>query len=159
MISTIIFDWSGTLSNDFPKVYDTAMKVFDGLGLKRLTSEEYRREFVLPYMDFYRKFTKASKEIIDNLYCESYQSLQKSKPYPEVKRILGRLHGQNKRLFVLSSISQNFLLEEVEDYGLANLFGETKGGVHDKREEIVRSQNGGRNLGLLFTRETGKGKT
>ncbi len=62
MIRNIIFDWSGTLSNDLIPVYTATMNVFRKLGLKTLSLEEYKKEFTLPYIHFYHKHKKNWKK-------------------------------------------------------------------------------------------------
>ncbi len=51
----VIFDWSGTLSND---IYKACMKVFEKLGLKKISFSEFKRNFLLPYMKFYREISR-----------------------------------------------------------------------------------------------------
>jgi len=58
MIKNIIFDWSGTLSDDLIPVYTATMNIFKKIGLKKIPLNKYRTEFRLPYMTFYHKFNK-----------------------------------------------------------------------------------------------------
>ena len=56
MIKNIIFDWSGLINNDFPAVYNAIMSIFEKYGVKRISSEEFKKEWVQPYMVFYNKY-------------------------------------------------------------------------------------------------------
>lgn len=86
MIKNIIFDWSGTLSNDILLVYEAVMIVFGRFGKKRISFDEFRREFELPYMEFYKKYKiRVSKEEIDELYHKAIHSMENPKPFPEAK--------------------------------------------------------------------------
>jgi len=145
MIKNIIFDWSGTLSDDFVPVYTASMNVFKKLGLKTLSLEEFREEFTIPYMLFYRKFKKdADKEEMDRLFLLEINSVDEPKPFSDVKAILEFLKEKNIRLVVLSSHPQEKLKKEIRDYGFQKFFIEINGGVHNKVETItgIMERNG-----------------
>ena len=46
MIKNVIFDWSGTLSDDFEPVYTTAMAIFKAYGVKTISRARCKEEFV-----------------------------------------------------------------------------------------------------------------
>ena len=52
MIRNVIFDWSGTLVDDLPAVWEASNHVFRRAGVTPLTLEEFRAEFRLPYRGF-----------------------------------------------------------------------------------------------------------
>jgi len=138
LIKNIIFDWSGVLSNDFTLVYNGVMYIFRKLGLRTLSVEEFKKEFSLPYMGFYEKFTTAPKEEIDRLFLQAIHLLEGPKPFPGAKELLEFLSGKQIRLAILSSNPQEKLEEEVKDYGFQEFFINIKGSVHDKTEEISK---------------------
>ena len=61
-IKNIIFDWSGTISDDFTPVYQASTLVFKKLGREPISIEEFKREFALPYMLFWNKYFPKLKE-------------------------------------------------------------------------------------------------
>ncbi len=62
-VKNVLFDWSGTISDDLPVVYATVMKVFAHYGIPAITLDEFRSSYTLPYMEHSRKFgITASKE-------------------------------------------------------------------------------------------------
>jgi HAD superfamily hydrolase (TIGR01509 family) len=133
MIKNIIFDWSGTLSNDLVPVYTAVRRVFEILGMKRLTLEEYKREYVLPYMDFYHKFDpSAEKAVVDQIFLEEIHKVDPPRPFPGALETVRRLHKQGKRLFVLSSHPQKKLDLELVEYGMAEYVSMVAGSAHDK---------------------------
>ena len=145
MIKNIIFDWSGTLSNDIIQVYTSAMNVFRKLGLKVLSLEEYKKEFTLPYMNFYLKFKKdANKEEIDKLFIKEINSVDEPKPFSDAKTILEFLKQKNIKLAVLSSHPREKLEKEVRAYGFEKFFSDINGSVHNKVEVItgIMKRNG-----------------
>ncbi|MCX8092496.1 MAG: HAD family hydrolase, partial [Verrucomicrobiae bacterium] len=57
MIRNVIFDWSGTLVDDLPAVWEATNYVLKNAGLPAMTLEEFRSEFCLPFVNFYRRYT------------------------------------------------------------------------------------------------------
>ncbi|MDD5192054.1 MAG: HAD family hydrolase [Candidatus Nanoarchaeia archaeon] len=138
MIKNIIFDWSGTLSNDLTPVYTATMNVFKKLGLRILSLEEYKREFTLPYMEFYKKFrNNINKEEVDKLFFKEINSVNEPKPFPKVKAILKFLETKEVKMSLLSSHPQKKLEKEIKDYGFQKFFVEINGSVHNKVETIL----------------------
>jgi len=129
----IVFDWSGTLSDDFEICYESAMRVVESFGLGRLTVEEYVERFEMPYISFYRKLgLTAPKEEFDRRY-RAVISGMKPKPLPGARETLEQLSLRGKRMAVFSSHPHEKLVEEAADYGFAGFFEKILGGVHDKR--------------------------
>ena len=56
MIRNVIFDWSGTLVDDLPAVWQATNYVFQRAGIPELTLEKFRAEFCLPFTDFYARY-------------------------------------------------------------------------------------------------------
>ncbi len=138
MIKNIIFDWSGTISNDLIPVYTAVRRVFERLGMKSLTLEEYKREYVLPYMDLYHKFNPlADKAVVDRLFLEEIQKTVPPRPFPEASETLYRLHKQRRWLAVLSSHPQKKLNLELVEYGMAEYLSLVEGSAHDKIQAIA----------------------
>ena len=57
MICNIIFDWSGTLVDDLPAVWEASNHVLAQAGRPEMTLEQFRAEFQLPFTTFYNKHT------------------------------------------------------------------------------------------------------
>lgn len=137
LVKNVIFDWSGTLSDDIMQVYGATMAVFEKMGARRISLEEYRREFELPYMDFYRKYIpNADKETQDRLYLDAIRSAGEPKPFPGARETLEALHAVGCRMALLSSHPQEKIDKEVRDYGFSGFFVQVDGGVYDKRDAI-----------------------
>src|SRR5437764_8749843 len=69
VIRNIIFDWSGTLVDDLPAVWEATNFVFSQAGLPVLTLEQFRAEFCLPFTDFYARHTpKVSMEQLEGWF-------------------------------------------------------------------------------------------
>ena len=136
-IKNIIFDWSGTLSDDFTPVYQASMLVFKKLGREPISKEEYRKEFTLPYMVFWNKyFPKLTKEEGDKLYVEAIHQVDEPILYDGVKTELERLKSLGINMIVISSHPHDKLMKEATNYGVQSLFQEINGSIHDKTETI-----------------------
>ncbi len=136
-IKNIIFDWSGTLCDDHSRVYEANMRVFDFHNIKRMSFDEYKREFILPYMDFYKKYSlKIEKEVQDKLFTEAIYSLGFAELFQNVKEVLTLFKEKGIRMAILSSNHQERLEEEVTHCGIHDLFVKMKGSSHNKKNDV-----------------------
>jgi FMN phosphatase YigB (HAD superfamily) len=75
--------------------------------LNTLTLEEYKRDFTLPYMDFYNKFDENLKSVdVDKVFYEEISFMPKSQPFSAAKEILEYIKNKGKNLAILSSHPQ-----------------------------------------------------
>lgn len=135
MISNFIFDWSGTLSDDFDMVYRaTAGVVSDLDGGYVLSEGEYREHFELPYMNFYRNFgLNVSKKTVDELFFKHIgKNGIKPKPLPSSRTVLEKLRMQGLKTFLFSAHPKYLVQEEIAAYGFSDLFAGVESGVIDK---------------------------
>jgi phosphoglycolate phosphatase len=138
MIENIIFDWSGTLVNNLESVYEATMMVFKKLGGKRISLDEYKKENVSPYMNFWNKyFPDLTKEQQDVLFKEAIKNAPQAKLYDGVPETLKRLHSKGIKLIVMSSQHQEQLEIEAERYGIKRYIQTFISGVHDKKGVIL----------------------
>jgi phosphoglycolate phosphatase len=137
MIKNIIFDWSGTLSDDLTPVYMATMLVMKFLIGKKISIKEYKREFTLPYMDFWHKYIPdLKKQKCDRLFLKAINKVSKPKPYPNVKKSLKILNLKGIKMILISSHPFKKLIEECQEYGFYHYFQEVNGGVHNKIKVI-----------------------
>ena len=142
MIKNIIFDWSGTLSNDLVPVYNATMKVFEKIGLDTLTLKEFKKEYTLPYMNFYKKFKKGvNKKNLDKLFSKEIGLTNSPKPFLEVEEVLEFLKQKKIKMVLLSSCPQKQLEEDIKNYEFQNFFIDVNGSVHNKVETIVETMH------------------
>ena len=138
MIKNIIFDWSGTLSDDLIPVYNVTMKVFKKVGLKSITLKKFKKEFTLPYMIFYKKFKEnVNKENIDKLFSREIDLIDSPKLFLETEEVLRFLKQKEIKMVLLSSCSQKQLEEDIENYKFQDFFVDINGSVHNKVKTIT----------------------
>jgi len=137
MIKSIIFDWSGTLSDNFHLFCKVVEKICEVKGKTPLSIEEIRETFDLPYMKFWNKhFPKMTKEEEEKLYSKYIHQIGTPDVFPQVSETLQKLHSDGIRLFVVSSDLKTTLLPEIQKAGLENVFSEVKDFVHEKEHAI-----------------------
>lgn len=137
MIKNIIFDRSGTLSNDIGPVVEATNIVFQQLGREPISIEEFRREFSLPYMNFWNKyFPDLTKEKQDKLFVEAIHSVGEPEPFPGMEELLMKLYDKGINMIVYSSHPQTKLDKEMLDNNFTQYFKEVLGSVHNKAECI-----------------------
>ncbi|MBI5036704.1 HAD hydrolase-like protein [Candidatus Micrarchaeota archaeon] len=135
MISNYIFDWSGTLSDDFEMVYKATAKVlYEAYNGYNLTESEYRENFELPYMKFYRKYDfNSHKDEVDRLFMKHVAANNIfPTPLPRAGEILKKLRAKGKKTYLFSAHPKSLVAKEIESYGFANFFDGIESGVSDK---------------------------
>jgi len=145
-IKNVIFDWSGTLLNNFDQIYEITMEIFVRLGGRKISKKEYQTNNVSPYMKFWNSyFPKLTKKEQDKLFSKALKNgNDSSKLYPQVKNILQNLTDQNIKLFLISSQPENNLKLQVEEFGLSDYFYKIIGSVHNKQayfKNLLNSNN------------------
>ncbi len=138
-IKNIIFDWSGTLSDDLTPVYETVNIIFKQLGREPISLEEYKEEVAMPYMVFWNKyFPNLTKKEQDKLWPETFLKTGDPQIYKGVKKTLEKLKKLKIKMTTLSSHPILELQKEAKHYGIFKLFQETNGSIHNKTKEITR---------------------
>jgi phosphoglycolate phosphatase len=138
MIETIIFDFSGVLSDDFLSTYKTAMEVFAIRGLEKVSVEEFKDIYELPWLNIYKKM--GLDVDIDEEYrhwgeiSPKYEDLVV--PIDGAKETLVLLKEKGIKTIILSSRNTQILLQELKNHGFYDLIDDVQAGVHDKREII-----------------------
>lgn len=132
----VIFDWSGTLSDDFEPCYRAFMDTIRHFGCEPVSRAEWRRIAQIPFPPIYRQLgVDASDEEISDNFCrffERYSSMPK--PFPETEAVLKWLKSRNVETAVLSVHS--FVRQEARDYGITEHLDHIGEKVMDKTRVI-----------------------
>ncbi|MFH0922830.1 MAG: HAD hydrolase-like protein, partial [Candidatus Micrarchaeota archaeon] len=111
MNKAIIFDWSGTLSDNFHCFCKVCGRMFKELGRPPISEEEIRLNFTIPYMKFWNKyFPDLAKEKQDDLYQKCMHEAGEPKTYPGAEETVKHLHDEEFKIFVVSSDWNSILL-------------------------------------------------
>jgi len=137
MIKNIIFDWSGTLSDDFSPVYKASKLVFQKLGHPGLTEQEFKSEFQLPVIKFYKQyFPDLTRETSFDLFIEEFNKQDKPIIYKGVRELIEVLYNKGINMIILSSHPQPNIEQEAKDYQIFPYLKQIYGGVIDKTQAI-----------------------
>lgn len=138
MITNLILDWSGTLVDDFSATLVATNAVFDVHGLPALSADEFRRDFRLPYPEFYEEFLPGKPlDDLEILFKKAFLEAESLVvPLAPTRGFLENARAKGIRLFVLSSMNEEALLRQARDFGLLHYFEAVYAGVLDKREKM-----------------------
>ncbi|WP_411847459.1 dihydroneopterin aldolase [Roseibacillus persicicus] len=138
MIKNLILDWSGTLVDDFSATLIATNEVFKVHGMPPFSADDFRRDFRLPYPEFYQEFLPGKPlEDLEVLFKEAFREAESLvQPLEQTLGFLESAREKGLRLFVLSSMNEEALMRQAEDFGLSKFFEEIYAGVLDKREKI-----------------------
>ncbi|HUC90033.1 MAG TPA: HAD family hydrolase [Patescibacteria group bacterium] len=136
----LLFDWSGTVSNDIAPVYESNCRLLEQHGMPRPSLEDWRNgsswnassvlsaEFGFKTGYLYRRFG----EILDDVLAHS----DPAQMYPGAKELFTRLFALGKHVEIISSHPQSNLESEIATYGLGGLVRQSMGNVNDKTPVI-----------------------
>lgn len=140
MVKNIIFDWSGVINDNTITIYKVVVKMFNELGVKEISFEEFRREWEQPYMVFYNKYLPdLTLEEEQELYKRNYKKIISENPpktYPGLVNILKDFKGKGINMIVISSDLKETILEEINLFGLEDVFSEVNFNIHNKSQVI-----------------------
>ena len=86
-IKNLIFDWSGTISDDFGVLYEVVMELLEEHGVKRVSREECLKRYTLPYMASINQFFNVSKEEWDSKFQKAWREKGFPKVFPDASLI------------------------------------------------------------------------
>ncbi|MBW2992339.1 HAD family hydrolase [Candidatus Woesearchaeota archaeon] len=142
-IKNIIFDWNGTLVDDFKPVVNVVNNVLKHHSKEEVSAEFLRENYEADPMDFYKMFNiKMSRETMLNLLSKFMSEETLPLVDDSVKQTVNELNSKNINLFIISSCPKDTLLNEIKRSGLSEIFPSEKilGGSKDK-PALINSLN------------------
>jgi phosphoglycolate phosphatase-like HAD superfamily hydrolase len=139
MFKNVIFDWSGVVNDNAYAIYQTVLEV---LSLKaspqQISFEDFRKQWKLPYMDFYHKFLpNFSIEEQTIFYKRILPKFEKDKLYPGMDKLIKELLGQKIKCFIISSDYPETLFRQIDVFGLKkSFFKEIIDSSHNKTVDV-----------------------
>jgi len=138
MFKNLIFDWSGTLVDDMGPVIEATNAVLEIYGVAPYDREGFRRNFRLPYREFYAELLPGIElEELERHFRPAFDeatSLVTVLPHAREKLEWAKKRGL--RMFVLTSMDPDAFKRQLSEFGMQGFFEETYAGVLDKRELI-----------------------
>lgn len=152
MIQNIIFDWSGTLIDDLPAVWNATNHVFHLAGIELITLERFRAEFCLPFQKFYDRYTPhvpmAQLEEWFHAYFNKVRNTVVEMPH--ARAFLECCRRRSIRMFVLSTMHPAHFEVQAAATGFREYFARAYTGILDKQQKI---------MGLLEENQLDPGQT
>jgi phosphoglycolate phosphatase-like HAD superfamily hydrolase len=138
MIRNIIFDWSGTLVDDLPAVWQATNFVLAQGECAEMTLERFREEFCLPFSIFYeRHLPHVSMSQLEIWFHSRFRQVQHSVcELPHAREFLEFCRAHNVRAFVLSTIHREHFAEQARVNGFDKFLEKPYTEVLDKRHKI-----------------------
>ncbi|NJK92200.1 MAG: HAD hydrolase-like protein [Blastochloris sp.] len=138
VIKNILFDWSGTLADDFQPVLSATNEIFRHYGRAEFSAEEFREKFCLPFTDFYKThLPEATMVQLEHYYHSSFKLLQENIPLlPHAREILDYCQSQGMKIFLLSTIHAEHYEVQAERLGVKHYFDKAYVQILDKRKAI-----------------------
>jgi phosphoglycolate phosphatase len=137
-IRAVILDWSGTLVNDLPPVFETTNHVFATFGLPPLTLDEFRREFCLPIRKFYeRRLPNVPQAKLEEVFLTRYHQVQ-----DEITLLLHTVdflrfcREEGMGVFIASTVDTHTYERQAKRFGLTGFITKPYIGIEDKTRKI-----------------------
>lgn len=146
MIRNIIFDWSGTLVDDLPAVWEATNHVFTQAGVAPLSLEQFRAEFALPFTGFYQCHTpQVAMAQLEEWFHGRFREVQDSVvALPHARGFLEFCRARGVRTLVLSTVHHEHFASQNRKVGFEGFLDRPYVGVWDKRQKIheLLAENG-----------------
>ena len=146
MIRNVIFDWSGTLVDDLPAVWQATNHVFQQAGRPEISLEQFRAEFCIPYQGFFDRHAPGVPAAqLETWFHAAFRQCQDSvMPLLHAKEFLEFCRTRGLRLTVLSAVTTEHFAKQAGETGFVGYFDKPHLGIADKRKVIqsVLEQNG-----------------
>ena len=138
VIRNIIFDWSGTLVDDLPAVWEASNYVLTQAGRSELTLEQFRAEFCLPFSIFYDKHTPdVPMDQLESWFHSRFRQCQASVcALPHARDFLEFARQHRLKTFLLSTVASDHFEVQQRATGFGEFLDKPYIGVWDKRKKI-----------------------
>ena len=138
MLRNIIFDWSGTLVDDLPAVWQATNYVLVQANRAEMTLEQFRVEFQLPFTSFYDKHTPhVPLPQLEGWFHTRFKQVQDSVcALPHAARFIEFCRAHKLRTFLLSTVRKDHFEAQRLTTGFGDFLEKPYLGVWDKRQKI-----------------------
>ncbi len=138
VIRNIIFDWSGTLVDDLPAVWQATNYVLTRAQRPEMSLEEFRAEFCLPFTIFYDRFTPhVPLPQLESWFHSRFRQVQDSVcALPYAREFLEFCRAQKLHTFLLSTVHRDYFAIQSGVTGFDQFLDKPYLNVWDKRQKI-----------------------
>lgn len=141
VINAVVFDWSGTISDDVMPVYEANMKLFGLYDIPRISLNKWRAECQQTVVDLMKnRGVNEQPEEVQRLYEKFYgkeiAAGNRPRVYRDAEDTLCHIRSLNKKVAVVSSHPEAFLVDEAMNYRLLGFISVLKGSVMEKAQAL-----------------------
>jgi phosphoglycolate phosphatase-like HAD superfamily hydrolase/ADP-ribose pyrophosphatase YjhB (NUDIX family) len=138
VIRNIIFDWSGTLVDDLPAVWEATNYVLAQSQRPEMSLEQFRAEFCLPFTIFYdRHVPHIPLPQLETWFHSRFREVQGSVcALPHAREFLEFCRARKLRTFLLSTVNRDHFAVQSASTGFGPFLDKPYLNVWDKREKI-----------------------
>ena len=138
MIRNIIFDWSGTLVDDLPAVWQATNYVLAQAECTEMSLAEFRAEFCLPFTIFYDRHTPhIPLPQLEIWFHSRFKQVQDSVcELPHAREFLEFCRARKLRTFLLSTVHRDHFAAQEISIGFGKFLDRPYLEVWDKRKKI-----------------------
>jgi phosphoglycolate phosphatase-like HAD superfamily hydrolase/ADP-ribose pyrophosphatase YjhB (NUDIX family) len=138
VIRNVIFDWSGTLVDDLPAVWQASNYVLAQAGRAEMSLAEFRAEFCLPFTRFYdRHLPHVPLPQLETWFHSRFRQVQDSVcELPHAREFLEFCRAHSLRTFLLSTVHQDHFAVQSAITGFDKFLDRPYISVWDKRKKI-----------------------
>lgn len=146
MIRNVIFDWSGTLVDDLPAVWEATNYVLTQAQRPEMSLERFRAEFCLPFTIFYDKHVPhvPLPQLEEWFHCRFKEVQGSVCALPHARAFLEFCRARKLRTFLLSTVHRDYFAVQAGATGFAPYLDKPYLNVWDKRQKIheILEENG-----------------
>lgn len=137
-IRHLILDWSGTLVNDLPPVWQTTNHVLRHFGLPEMSLEEFRREFCLPIRHFYRtRLPAIPQQRLEAVFLREFHRVHEQITLlPHTLEFLEYCRVSGLSVFIASTVDPVTYERQARRLGVDRYITRPYIGIADKTEQI-----------------------
>lgn len=144
--SRIIWDWNGTLLDDFDLCLDAIGGILESCGMPRLSASQYRDHFGFPIRDYYGRlgfdFSKTPFETLSRQFVDHHdRGVFECRLFEGARELLHSLKGEGISHSILSAAKEDQLRAQVRHFGIEEYFDHVYGlGDHYAVSKIERGR-------------------
>src|SRR5580765_1595829 len=138
MIRNVILDWSGTLVDDLPAVWEATNYVLSQGDRAQMSLEQFRAEFCLPFTIFYdRHLPHIPLSQLETWFHTRFKQVQDSVgELPHAREFLEFCRARKMRTFLLSTVHRDHFAGQDAAVGFGKFLDKLYIEVWDKRKKI-----------------------
>lgn len=131
----ILFDLDGTLTDSGEGIMNCAVHALNHFGIATPTEAELRTFVGPPLLESFARFGVPADRLEEaiKVYRQRYLPIGKfeNHPYPGIRELLERLHGEGHKLYVATSKPENTSIEICDHFDLSKYFVKICGASSD----------------------------